>query len=199
RAQRVADLLGRNDLSRLTREAHDRTATLLGHVGEAFTEIALYDRQHAVARAVADRQLHRTGAGRGQHVDRAPRAEDRPESRCHPLQQPAHRAAAMKDHRAAHRLDNLPLHPWGAASRRAGERAAPTRFSQCCPAPMIGESPVRPGSFHESPLVVVTEQMSPVALTAFMLIVPYVCSTPSASRYTCSRSSSLGGPAGAGF
>ena len=58
------------------------------------------------------------------------------------------------------------------ASPRPVDPAAPISLSQYCPAPMMGESPVRPGSYHESPLVVVTEQMSPVPLTAFMLIVP---------------------------
>ena len=33
---------------------------------------------------------------------------------------------------------------------------------------MIGESPTRPGIFHERPLVVVTDEMSPRAFTAFM-------------------------------
>src|SRR5689334_2471612 len=70
------------------------------------------------------------------------------------------------------------------ASPRPVEPAAPTSLSQYCPAPMIGESPTRPGIFHERPLVVVTDAMSPVAVTAFMLIVPYVRATPDASRYT---------------
>ena len=43
---------------------------------------------------------------------------------------------------------------------------------------MIGESPTRPGSFHDNPLVVVTDAMSPFVVTASMLIVPYVCGTP---------------------
>src|SRR6266550_720016 len=48
-------------------------------------------------------------------------------------------------------------------------------------APMIGESPTLPGTFHESPLVVVTDEISPAALTAFMLIVPVVNLTWSGS------------------
>src|SRR4030081_983861 len=39
---------------------------------------------------------------------------------------------------------------------------------------MIGESPTLPGTFQDSPLVVVTDDMSPAAFTAFMLIVPVV-------------------------
>jgi hypothetical protein len=36
----------------------------------------------------------------------------------------------------------------------------------------MGESPTRPGIFHASPLVVVTPQTSPRALTPSQLIVP---------------------------
>ena len=71
------------------------------------------------------------------------------------------------------------------ASPRPVEPAAPTSLSQYCPAPMIGLSPMRPGIFHDSPLVVVTEPMSPLAVTAFMLIVPYVCGTPCSSNTRC--------------
>src|SRR5215210_3642010 len=60
------------------------------------------------------------------------------------------------------------------ASPRPVDPAAPTVLSQYCPAPTIGESPTRPGIFHAIPLVVVTEATSPVAVTAFMLIVPCV-------------------------
>jgi len=60
------------------------------------------------------------------------------------------------------------------ASPRPVDPAAPTLLSQYCPAPMIGESPTLPGTFHDSPLVVVTEDMSPAAFTAFMLMVPVV-------------------------
>src|SRR5687768_4159837 len=63
------------------------------------------------------------------------------------------------------------------ASPRPVEPAAPTVLSQYCPAPMIGLSPTRPAIFHEMPLVVVTELMSPAALTQFMLIVPVVNGT----------------------
>src|SRR5437667_8831793 len=64
------------------------------------------------------------------------------------------------------------------ASPRPVEPAAPTSLSQYWPAPMIGESPTRPGIFHERPLVVVTDAMSPAAVTAFMLLVLYVYGTP---------------------
>src|SRR4029434_2164934 len=64
---------------------------------------------------------------------------------------------------------------------RPVEPAAPTVLSQYCPAPMIGESPTRPGTFHAMPLVVVTELMLPFASTAFMLIVPHVWATPYSS------------------
>src|SRR5438876_11707998 len=67
------------------------------------------------------------------------------------------------------------------ASPRPVDPAAPTVLSQYCPAPTIGESPIRPGSFHASPLVVVTEDMSPAAFTAFMLMVPVVNFTWSGS------------------
>src|SRR6476659_2606857 len=66
-------------------------------------------------------------------------------------------------------------------SPRPVEPAAPTVLSQYCPAPMIGESPTRPATFHAIPLVVVTELISPLASTAFMLHVPHVCATPYSS------------------
>src|SRR4030095_9363648 len=66
-------------------------------------------------------------------------------------------------------------------SPRPVEPAAPTVLSQYCPAPMIGESPTRPATFHAIPLVVVTELRSPFASTAFMLIVPHVWATPCSS------------------
>src|SRR5690242_8898865 len=71
------------------------------------------------------------------------------------------------------------------ASPRPVDPAAPTSLSQYWPAPMIGESPTRPGIFHDSPLVVVQELMSPLAFTAFMLIVPYEYGTPFSSYQTC--------------
>src|SRR5512146_3446226 len=76
-------------------------------------------------------------------------------------------------------------HTFMFASPRPVDPAAPTSLSQYWPAPMIGESPTRPGIFHDKPLVVVTEAMSPLAVTAFMLIVPYVCGTPYRSNQTC--------------
>src|SRR5260221_11348120 len=59
------------------------------------------------------------------------------------------------------------------ASPRPVDPAAPTSLSQYCPAPMIGLSPTRPGIFHDSPLVVVTEAMSPAAVPALRLLGPY--------------------------
>src|SRR5262245_19171683 len=58
------------------------------------------------------------------------------------------------------------------ASPRPVEPAAPTAPSTYRPAPRIGESPTRPGIFQERPLVVVTPQISPFALTPLQLIVP---------------------------
>src|ERR1043165_4599689 len=71
------------------------------------------------------------------------------------------------------------------ASPRPVDPAAPTSLSQYCPAPMMGESPMRPGIFQDSPLVVVHELMSPFAFTAFMLIVPYEYGTPRSSYHMC--------------
>src|ERR1043165_10248023 len=81
------------------------------------------------------------------------------------------------------------------ASPRPVDPAAPTVLSQYWPAPMIGESPTRPGIFHAMPLVVVTELMSPLASTAFMLIVPHVCAMPYSSYviFLPPRPSPLGG------
>src|SRR5690349_5483180 len=81
-------------------------------------------------------------------------------------------------------------------SPRPVEPAAPTVLSQYCPAPMIGESPTRPGIFQAMPLVVVTELMSPLASTAFMLIVPHVCATPYSSYVTFSPAPPLPSPLG---
>src|SRR6266849_1838074 len=52
------------------------------------------------------------------------------------------------------------------------EPAAPTSLSTQQPAPMIGESPTRPGIFQASPDVVVTAEISPFSLTAMQGIVP---------------------------
>src|SRR5712692_7802287 len=51
------------------------------------------------------------------------------------------------------------------------EPAAPTSLSTQQPAPMIGESPTRPGIFHDSPEVVVVAEMSPFESTAMHGIV----------------------------
>src|SRR5262245_27405807 len=52
------------------------------------------------------------------------------------------------------------------------EPAAPTSLSTQQPAPMMGESPTRPGIFQERPEVVVVAEMSPLASTAMQGIVP---------------------------
>src|SRR5207244_7930921 len=61
-------------------------------------------------------------------------------------------------------------------SPRPVEPAAPTSVSTYSPAPRIGESPTRPGIFQDSPLVVVTPQISPLGLMPLQLIVPKMCS-----------------------
>src|SRR5438552_113231 len=50
--------------------------------------------------------------------------------------------------------------------------AAPTSLSTQQPAPMIGESPTRPGIFHANPDVVVVAEMSRFSLIAMHGIVP---------------------------
>src|SRR5580692_4092664 len=50
--------------------------------------------------------------------------------------------------------------------------AAPTSLSTQHPAPIIGESPTRPGIFHDNPEVVVVAEISPFSLTAMHGIVP---------------------------
>src|ERR1700744_582819 len=52
------------------------------------------------------------------------------------------------------------------------EPAAPTSLSTQHPAPMIGESPTRPGIFQARPEVVVVAEMSPFSFTAMHGIVP---------------------------
>src|SRR6202040_4134285 len=52
------------------------------------------------------------------------------------------------------------------------EPAAPTSLSTKHPAPMMGESPTRPGIFHARPEVVVVAEISPLASTAMQGIVP---------------------------
>src|SRR5882757_11153413 len=54
------------------------------------------------------------------------------------------------------------------------EPAAPTSLSTQHPAPIIGESPTRPGIFHDKPEVVVVPLTSPFAFTARQLIVPVI-------------------------
>src|SRR5438445_10731343 len=52
------------------------------------------------------------------------------------------------------------------------EPAAPTSLSTQHPAPLIGESPTRPGLFHDRPEVLVVPERSPLAPTAVHGIVP---------------------------
>src|SRR5499425_87196 len=52
------------------------------------------------------------------------------------------------------------------------EPAAPTSLSTQHPAPMIGESPTRPGIFQANPEVVVVAEISPFSFTAMHGIVP---------------------------
>ena len=70
-----------------------------------------------------------------------------------------------------------PPHTLMFASPRPVEPAAPISLSQYWPAPMIGESPTRPGTFHDNPAVVVTEDRSPWGVTALQLIVPVFVTT----------------------
>ena len=58
------------------------------------------------------------------------------------------------------------------ASPRPVEPAAPTALSTYKPAPMIGESPTRPGILKLNPLVVVTAARSPLASSAEQWMVP---------------------------
>src|ERR1051325_10310401 len=58
------------------------------------------------------------------------------------------------------------------SSPRPVEPAAPTSLSTKSPAPMIGESPTRPGILKARPLVVVVPEMSPRSLTARQFMVP---------------------------
>src|SRR6267143_2005386 len=60
---------------------------------------------------------------------------------------------------------------------------------------MIGESPTLPGTFHDNPLVVVTDDRSPAALTAFILNVPLVNLTWSGSSNGMPAVGGGGGPA----
>src|SRR5229473_1168714 len=69
------------------------------------------------------------------------------------------------------------------------EPAAPTSLSTQHPAPMIGESPTRPGIFHDSPEVVVVAEMSPFASTAMHGIVPVRGCAMTRSAYAISFSS----------
>jgi hypothetical protein len=71
-------------------------------------------------------------------------------------------------------IENAP-HTWITDSPRPVAPADPMALSQYIPAPTIGESPSRPGSFHDSPLVLVTAHRSPPSpVTAEQWIVPVV-------------------------
>ena len=65
-----------------------------------------------------------------------------------------------------------PPHTMMFDSPRPVDPAAPTVLSVYWPAPMMGLSPTRPGIFQASPLVVVTDEMSPCGVTALQLMVP---------------------------
>src|SRR5260370_7428588 len=52
------------------------------------------------------------------------------------------------------------------------EPAAPTSLSTQQPAPMIGESPTRPGIFHDNPEVVVVAEISPFQPTPMHATLP---------------------------
>src|ERR1041385_5884338 len=65
-----------------------------------------------------------------------------------------------------------PPHTMMLSPPRPVEPAAPISLSVYWPAPTIGESPARPGIFQASPLVVVTDEISPLSLTRSRLIVP---------------------------
>src|ERR1700722_14169328 len=71
------------------------------------------------------------------------------------------------------------------------EPAAPTSLSTQHPAPMIGESPTRPGIFHASPEVVVVAEISPFSLIAMQGIVPVGGCAITRSAYAIFSSSPL--------
>src|SRR5215813_216732 len=83
------------------------------------------------------------------------------------------------------------------ASPRPVEPAAPTAPSTYKPAPRIGESPRRPGIFHDKPLVVVTPQISPFELMPSQLIVP--CKFSGRSKPSATICSAALNPAAARF
>jgi len=58
------------------------------------------------------------------------------------------------------------------ASPMPVEPAEPTSLSRYSPAPRIGESPTRPGIFHDSPDVVVVQPRSPWVSRTEQWIVP---------------------------
>ena len=106
-----------------------------------------------------------------------------------PLQGLEARIGRLEPRRMPSTVRNPP-HAMMLASPRPVEPAAPTSLSVYWPAPTIGESPARPGIFQASPLVVVTEEISPCALTTSRLIVPVGRATIGSSSGTLSQSSS---------
>src|SRR5688572_12527539 len=72
------------------------------------------------------------------------------------------------------------------ASPRPVEPADPTSLSVYNPAPMIGESPIRPGILKNRPLVVVTPEMLPLRSTALQLMVPQGRTPSCESSMPCS-------------
>src|SRR5215467_11801857 len=71
------------------------------------------------------------------------------------------------------------------------EPAAPTSLSTQQPAPMMGESPTRPGIFQARPEVVVVAEMSPFSLTAMQGMVPVGGSAITRSAYAIFSGSPL--------
>src|SRR5215831_5503515 len=69
------------------------------------------------------------------------------------------------------------------------EPAPPTSPSTYKPAPIIGESPTRPGIFHDNPEVVVVPEISPFSFTAKQLMVPVGGSLITSSARAISASS----------
>src|ERR1043166_6369410 len=65
-----------------------------------------------------------------------------------------------------------PQHTIILSSPRPVDPAVPISLSVYSPAPTIGESPARPGTFQASPDVVVTEEISPLSLIRSRLMVP---------------------------
>src|SRR5690606_19786356 len=74
---------------------------------EAVAERAVHQREHATTRAVAKRALHEAGGGRSRDVHRTGGAEEPPQRRLDARQQLFHPLAAMTDHRATLRGEDI--------------------------------------------------------------------------------------------